>query len=119
MLQESKANQYRPLRPSFFSPVSSKGELIDPRLQQIKAGTEEKKVSSNSEAIDDEIYHMTRSKLKIHENNLKIAVGNILLGILTMYGKKKRNSAATSHSKLSEKEERKRDDDYSFTIAFK
>ena len=64
----------------------------------------------STDTLDIENYDVTRKKLKVHENNLKIAVGNILLGILTLYNTKKKTSGVTSKNKLGDKEESKRDD---------
>ena len=106
------ANNYKPIRPSYFSSGSPQDEMLAiPTDESIKASSDGRKGSSQSEGVDEEVYVVTRNRLKINENNLKIAVGNILLGILTMYGPRKRASTATSHSKLSDqKEERKNDE---------
>lgn len=105
---------YKPAKPSFFSPISPKENFFDAHTQEfIKAYFDERRMSSANEPVDEESYYITRSKLKQYEDNLKVAVANILLGILTMYGKTRRMSIAVSQGKYSEKEEKKSEDDQS------
>jgi len=122
--EKTKANNHKPIRPSYFSPnspthMSQEDMLAIPTDESVKASSDGRKGSSQSEGVDEEIYVVTRNRLKINENNLKIAVGNILLGILTMYGTKRKTSAATSYSKLSEKEEKKMEEGRKYSINLK
>ncbi len=109
-------NNYKPIRPSFFSPSSPTGEIMESSQEEIEqASVDEKRITSNNHSIDDQLYFVTRSRLKANENNLKIAVANILLGILTIYTRVKKTSAVTSHSKLSE--DQKKEEDISSQLA--
>jgi len=82
-----------------------------------QASVDEKRIASNNHSVDDQMYFVTRSRLKANENNMKIAVANILLGILTIYTRVKKTSAVTSHSKLSEKEDQRKEEETSSQLA--